>query len=134
MGITLVERQAKTSKADKANFLAAGITEEQAKAKLSYKFLPLEDTKAYAAFASKIEAACADFAEALLPVGDKKPAVGEMLQEAISTLAPRLLAVTTSVTLQADAVRKLSKLPFAPKAVKVASADEENDDNVIDEV
>jgi hypothetical protein len=134
MGITLIERQAKTSKADKASFLAAGITEEQAKAKLSYKFLPLSETKAYAVFASRIEAACADFAEALLPVGDKKPAVGEMLQEAISTLAPRLLAVTTSVTLQADSVRKLSKLPFAPKAVKVVGTEEDSDDNTIDEV
>ena len=134
MGITLIERQAKTSKADKASFLAAGITEEQAKAKLSYKFLPLSETKAYAAFASRIEAACADFAEALLPVGDKKPAVGEMLQEAISTLAPRLLGVTTSVTLQADAVRKLSKLPFAPKTAKVVGTEEDSDDNTIDEV
>jgi len=132
MGITLIDRQAKTSKADKAAFLAAGITEEQAKAKLSYKFLPLHETKAYGVFKSAIEQACADLAEALLPVGEKKPAVGEMLQEAVSTLSNRLLTVTASVSLQADAVRKLSKLPFAEKATKAASTEEENEEDVIE--
>ena len=132
MGITLIDRQAKTSKADKAAFLAAGITEEQAKAKLSYKFLPLGETKAFGVFKTAIEQACADLAEALLPVGEKKPAVGEMLQEAVSTLSNRLLMVTASVSLQADAVRKLSKLPFAEKATKAASTEEENEEDVIE--
>jgi hypothetical protein len=132
MGITLIDRQAKTRKADKAAFLAAGITEEMAKAKLSYKFLPLDETKAYGVFKTAIEQACADLAEALLPVGDKKPAVGEILQEAVSTLAPRLLAITSSVGLQADAVRKLSKLPFAPKKVSVASTEEADEEDVIE--
>ena len=132
MGITLIDRQAKTSKADKAAFLAAGITEEQAKAKLSYKFLPLGETKAFGVFKTAIEQACADLAEALLPVGEKKPAVGLVLHEAVSTLANRLLTVTASVSLQADAVRKLSKLPFAEKATKAASTEEENEEDVIE--
>lgn len=121
-----ITKIAKTGKADKAEFAKAGLTEKQVAEKLTYKFLRLSETKAFASFKSEIESAVINLADkcANIPDADLNRNIGE----ALSTLANRLLEVADSVTVQADAARKLSGLNFAEKVTTAKPDDEENTD------
>lgn len=117
-----VIKVAKTSKDDKAAFLKAGISMDESTKRLTYKYLELSDTKAWIPFVEAVNEAVRELGNRFEAI--KNPECRQNVMAAVDSMAAAMLKVADSVTLQADACRAASNLPFAAKKVTVATSEE----------